>query len=99
MHTIRIPQSPLKIRIAPRFRRKPPDLPLRLDPHAGQDDDALTGSAADPGILQARQGGTATRAYLARYRLEGVDLLGSSITGKVDAGGARIYLRWPPEDD
>jgi hypothetical protein len=51
------------------------------------------------GPLQAQLGGSSTEAHLARYRLNGMDVLGGSVSGTFDGRGARVYVRWPPSDD
>ena len=93
------PRLPLNIRIPPPAHPLGSDLPLRLDPLRTGDSDPLGASAVSIGPLRARLGGTATRAHIARYKLEGMDVLGGSISGTFDGRGARVYLRWPPSDD
>jgi len=93
------PARPLIIRIPPPRRPAAADLPLRLEPYATQHSDPLGASAVSIGPLRAQLGGTATRAHIARYKLEGMDVLGGSVSGTIDGRGARVYLRWPPSDD
>ena len=87
------------IRIAPRPAPRDPDLPFRLGTPAEQTRDPLKGAHVSFGPLRARLGGTATRAHFARYKLEGMDVLGGSVSGTFDGRGARLYVRWPPSDD
>lgn len=91
---------PLKMRA---IRPLPPQpdtyLPMRFDSYDTGAGVALKTSAVNIGPLSARLSGTAKRANLARYRLEGMAVLGGSISGTLDTRGARIYLRWPPGDD
>lgn len=93
------PARPLIIRIPPPARPAAADLPLRLEPYHAEHDDHLDASAVDIGPLRARLGGTAKQAHIARYKLEGMDVLGGSVSGTFDGRGARVYLRWPPSDD
>ena len=74
-------------------------MPARLDSGTARDGDLLAGSAVSIGPLRARLGGTAKRAHIARYKLDGMDVLGGSVSGTFDGRGARVYLRWPPGDD
>ena len=93
------PELPaLRLRIAPPHPRHGTDLPLRLSPLGQDAEDPIIASTVVIGPLSARLGGNAKRAHIARYRLEGVDVLGGSISGTLDGRGVRVYLRWPPSD-
>ena len=61
--------------------------------------DPLKATTVDLGPFSARLGGTDKHANLARYRLEGTDLLGGSLSGTLDTRGARVLWHWPPDDD
>lgn len=74
-------------------------LPMKFDSYNAGAGDASKTSAVNIGPLSARLGGTAKHAGLARYRFEGMDVLGGSVSGTLDTRGARIYLRWPPSGD
>lgn len=93
------PRGPLRIRIPIERPPHQDDLPLRLEPYRPQAYDPLKGSTVSVGPLRARLGGSAKRAHIARYRLEGVDIMGGSVSGTFDGRGARLNLRWPPGDD
>ena len=93
------PARPLIIRIPPTERVRAPDLPLRLDPYRAERRDPLSASAVSLGPLKARLGGGSKKAHIARYKLEGMDVLGGSVSGTLDSRGARVYLRWPPGDE
>ena len=93
------PTRPLIIRLPPPARPAAADQPLRLEPDETQRSDPLGASTVSIGPLRARLGGTATKAHIARYKLEGMDVLGGSVSGTIDGRGARVYLRWPPSDD
>lgn len=97
--TASAPALPLIIRLPPPGRPAAGDLPLRLEPDETRQNNPLGASAVSIGPLRARLGGTATKAHIARYKLEGMDVLGGSISGTIDGRGARVYLRWPPSDD
>jgi hypothetical protein len=51
------------------------------------------------GPFRTRLGGDGKKMSIAHYNLEGLDLFGGSISGRLDGRGARIYVRWPPGDD
>lgn len=93
------PHRPLIIRIPPSAPPPAADLPLRLEPYRAWNSDSPAAAAVSIGPVRARLGGTARRAHIARYKLEGMDILGGSISGTLDTRGARLYLRWPPKDD
>lgn len=91
---------PLDMRVAPQRVLADDEARLRLGaPEDLRHDDLLAGSAVSIGPLRARLGGSSTRAHIARYRIEGMDVLGGSVSGTIDGRGARVYLRWPPSDD
>lgn len=98
--TVHMPYPPLKMRaIGPLPPEPDAYLPVRLDSGGARAGDPLKTSTVTIGPLSARLGGTSRRADLARYRLEGMAVLGGSVSGTLDTRGARIYLRWPPGDD
>jgi hypothetical protein len=92
-------QPALRIRIAPLVPHRNADLPLRLGSDTRWNENPIGGSSVSIGPLQARLGGTAQKAHLARYKLEDVDVLGGSVSGTFDGRGARLYVRWPPSDE
>ncbi len=53
------------------------------------------GASLHLGLLTLDSGmGADGKMHLARYRLEGVSLLGGSISGSVDGRGARLFVKW-----
>lgn len=91
---------PLNMAITPHPRMQDDAPQLRLGgPDGTRERDLLAGSAVSIGPLKARLGGTSRKAHIARYKLEGMDILGGSVSGTLDGRGARVYLRWPPSDD
>jgi hypothetical protein len=89
---------PLRIRIAPEFRQSDSGIKLRLQSDGADGGGTPDIPAVSIGPLRARLGGT-DKPRIARYRLEGVTVLGGSVSGTVDGRGARVFLRWPPGDD
>ncbi len=53
------------------------------------------GASLHLGLLTLDSGmGADGKMHLARYRLEGVSVLGGSISGSVDGRGARLFVKW-----
>ena len=97
--TVLAPAQPaLRLRVAMPHPRHGSDLPLRLSPSGRDIEEPPGASAVVIGPLSARLGGNGKRAHIARYRLDGVDVFGGSVSGTLDGRGARVYLRWPPSD-
>ena len=71
--------------------------PLDSTLYAGSDDPLKT-TTVDLGPFSARLGGTGSHANLAHYRLEGTDLFGGSLSGTLDTRGAKVFWRWPPDN-
>ena len=92
----------LNLKLAPiRLRPYPTDSyrPLNGGLYAQGSTDPLKATTVDLGPFSARLGGTDSHANLARYRLEGTDLFGGSLSGTLDTRGAKVFWRWPPDED
>ena len=74
------------------------DLPL-IRPSTETWSHGLTLPSLSLGPLHAEIGGAAsgdvTRAHIASYKLQGVDVLGSTISGHVDGRSAKVLFVWP----
>ncbi len=90
---LRLP--PIKLRPHPTDRYRP----LGSELYSPDRDDPLKATTVDLGPFSARLGGAGKSANLARYRLDGTDLFGGSLSGTVDTRGALVYWRWPPDQD
>jgi hypothetical protein len=53
-----------------------------------------SGPSIDIGAFHAEIGGTGTHAHLAHYTLEGVQVMGGSVSGSIDGKSARIAIDW-----
>jgi hypothetical protein len=55
---------------------------------------ASSGPSINIGSFHAEIGGTGTHAHLAHYTLEGVQVMGGSVSGSIDGKSARIAIDW-----
>ena len=53
-----------------------------------------SGPSINIGSFHAEIGGTGTHAHLAHYTLEGVQVMGGSVSGSIDGKSARIAIDW-----
>ncbi len=53
-----------------------------------------SGPSINIGSFHAEIGGTGTHAHLAHYTLEGVQVMGGSVSGSIDGRSARITIDW-----
>jgi hypothetical protein len=53
-----------------------------------------SGPSINIGAFHAEIGGTGTHAHLAHYTLEGVQVMGGSVSGSIDGKSARIAIDW-----
>ena len=96
------PHGPLLRLKLPSFAPRPQPFdtyrPLSAGSGSFANNDPLKSTTVDLGPFSARLGGSTRGANLARYRLDGTDLLGGSLSGTVDTRGARVFLKWPPDE-
>lgn len=90
---LRLPPIKLRPRSTDAYR------PLSSGPYSLGSEDPLKTTTVDLGPFSARLGGTGSHANLAHYRLEGTDLFGGSLSGTLDTRGAKVFWRWPPDED
>jgi hypothetical protein len=68
---------------------------LRLaNEHASAPPAGLSGPSINIGSFHAEIGGTGTKAHLAHYTLEGVQVMGGTVSGSIDGRSARIAIDW-----
>jgi len=53
-----------------------------------------TGPSIDIGSFHAELGGAGSRVHLAHYTLEGVRVMGGTVSGSIDGKSARITIDW-----
>jgi hypothetical protein len=83
------------------------DLKMRLSPAAP--DDTQFWRERDTGVIPQAPAalhlgpmtfesgrGLDGRQHVANYTLDGVTLLGGDVSGTLDGGGAKVFLRWRP---
>lgn len=68
---------------------------LTLDAvHAPPPPSGASGPAINIGSFHAEIGGTGTHAHLAHYTLEGVQVMGGTVSGSIDGRSARVTIDW-----
>jgi len=68
---------------------------LTLDgAHMSAPPEGTSGPSINIGSFHAEIGGTGTHAHLAHYTLEGVQVMGGSVSGSIDGKSARIAIDW-----
>jgi hypothetical protein len=53
-----------------------------------------SGPSINIGSFHAEIGGTGTHAHLAHYTLEGVQVMGGTVSGSIDGKSARLNIDW-----
>jgi hypothetical protein len=69
-------------------------LTLDTDRMSAPPTSTLSGPSINIGSFHAEIGGTGTHAHLAHYTLEGVQVMGGSVSGSIDGKSARIAIDW-----
>jgi hypothetical protein len=62
--------------------------------HTTAPQSGTSGPAIDIGAFHAEIGGTGTHAHLAHYTLEGVQVMGGTVSGSIDGKSARVTIDW-----
>jgi hypothetical protein len=62
--------------------------------HASAPPAGSSGPSINIGSFHAEIGGTGTHAHLAHYTLEGVQVMGGTVSGTIDGHSARIAIDW-----
>lgn len=90
---IRPHNFPIRLYPGPRMQMPSDETRLMLGRQIRQE--TQYGVSFHLGPFRTTLGGNGRNAGIARYRLEGLNLFGGSISGQVNGRGARVYLRWP----
>ncbi len=89
--------APLRLNLGLETQRPSDEDDLRLRPPGAQMGESAETFSVGP--LRTRLGGNDRTTSIAHYDLDGMDLFGGGISGRVDGRGAHIYVRWPPGGD
>ena len=68
---------------------------LTLDnPHVPAAPEGASGPSLHIGSFHAEIGGTGAHAHLAHYTLQGVRVMGGTVSGSIDGRSAQLSIRW-----
>ncbi|MBI3678162.1 MAG: hypothetical protein HY243_16255 [Proteobacteria bacterium] len=82
----------------PRLRLSAQNIPTWQD--TGASDVSQTSTPLRLGPVRFESGrGADGRQHFANYTLDGVNVFGSEVSGTIDGGGAKVFLRWHPDSE
>jgi hypothetical protein len=70
------------------------EVPLLGTSHIPDAAPQSSGPSINIGSFHAEIGGTGTHAHLAHYTLQGVQVMGGTVSGSIDGRSARIAIDW-----